>query len=170
MKITKQQLKQIIKEELSAIMEAEGESNIELEFKKYIKENYSRLLAEGKSPEEIEKLLEEGLRDTARRLAMKYGLPAMAVLTMLTSGVGQAHASDLAAAAKETPTMVATGGGEEAEAKQKYCCANGEPFKVVDSGENYLMISCSEDSCSMLGKIDKADFAEKLASGEINKV
>ena len=142
--------------------------------KKQIKENFIKLLAENKSQKEIEKLLAEGFKDTARRLAMKYGLPAMAVLSMLTSGVGAAQARELEAASKETPTMVATGGeqgDDSAMEKQKYCCANGEPFKIVNSGgENYLLISCSEDSCNMLGKMSKAEFANKLESGEINRV
>tara|TARA_Y100000310_G_scaffold327340_1_gene393542 strand:- start:353 stop:1345 length:993 start_codon:yes stop_codon:yes gene_type:complete len=142
--------------------------------KKQIKENFVKLLAENKSQKEIKKLLSEGFKDTARRLAMKYGLPAMAVLSMLTSGINPAQASELEAASKEAPTMVATGGEQEdssAMEKQKYCCANGEPFKIVNSGEeNYLLISCSEDSCNMLGKMSKAEFANKLESGEINRV
>jgi len=165
MKLTKSQLKQIIKEETQKVL-------IEEEFKKYIRQNYPRLLAEGKSQEEIEELLLEGFKDVAKRLAMKYALPAMAIFTMLASGdLSQAHASELATAAREAPTMVDTGGGDVAEAEQKYEGQGfTEPFKIVPAGENFMLISCGKDSCSMLGKMSKANFAEKLASGEIQKI
>ena len=95
-------IKQIIIEETQRVL-------IERELEKYIKESFSKLLAEGKSQKEIEELLAEGLKDTAKRLAIKYGLPLMAVASILTSTPAFAGAPpepssrEAAAATQELP-------------------------------------------------------------------
>ena len=53
---------------------------------------------------------------------------------------------------------------------QKYCCIDGQPFKIHDTGSKVLLLSCSETSCQMLGKIPKEEFQTKLKSGEFKPV
>ena len=101
MKLTKSQLKELIKEETQRIL-------IEKEYIKYIESNVTRLLAEGKSQEEIEELLTEELGNAVKRLARKYALPAMAVASILTSAPAYAGAPpqpepEAAAALQELP-------------------------------------------------------------------
>ena len=101
MKLTKSQLKELIKEEAQRIL-------IEKEYIKYIESNVTRLLAEGKSQEEIEELLTEELGNAVKRLARKYALPAMAVASILTSAPAYAGAPpqpepEAAAALQELP-------------------------------------------------------------------
>ena len=85
---------------------------MEQEFKKYAEKHSGKLLAEGKSPEEVEKILEEGWDDItnkAKRLARKYGLPVMAVASILTStpafaaGTMPSPPKEVAAATREMP-------------------------------------------------------------------
>ena len=81
---------------------------IEKEYIKYIESNVTRLLAEGKSQEEIEELLTEELGNAVKRLARKYALPAMAVASILTSAPAYAGAPpqpepEAAAALQELP-------------------------------------------------------------------
>ena len=106
--MSKDRLKQLIKEETQRVL-------IEREFAKYFEENIPKLLAEGKSQKEIEQLMAEGLKDTAKRIAMKYGLPLMAVMSILTSQVGmnKAYAATPAGPPGETPTMVTPAAAEE---------------------------------------------------------
>jgi hypothetical protein len=101
MKLTKSQLKEIIIEEIQRVL-------IEKEYIKYIETNVSRLLAEGKSQEEIEELLTEEIGAAVKRLAKKYALPAMAVASILTSTPAYAGAPperepEAAAAVQELP-------------------------------------------------------------------
>jgi len=102
MRFAQSQLKEVIVEETQRVL-------IEKEFEKYIKESFIKLLTEGKSQKEIEELLAEGLKDTAKRLAMKYGLPLMAVTSILTSTPAFAGAppeppsKEVAAATQELP-------------------------------------------------------------------
>tara|TARA_R110000824_G_scaffold5923_1_gene27053 strand:- start:30569 stop:31258 length:690 start_codon:yes stop_codon:yes gene_type:complete len=101
MKLTKSQLKEIIIEETQRVL-------IEKEYIKYIETNVSRLLAEGKSQEEIEELLTEELGAAVKRLAKKYALPAMAIASILTStpayaGAGPEPEPEAAAAVQELP-------------------------------------------------------------------
>ena len=63
----------------------------------------------------------------------------------------------------------------EAAGEQKYCChpqgdPNGQPFKIVPSGNNVMLISCGERSCMMLGKLDRGDFEQALVSGKYKEV
>ena len=53
---------------------------------------------------------------------------------------------------------------------QKYCCLEGQPFKIHDAGSKVLLLSCSETSCQMLGKMPKEQFQAKLKSGEFKVV
>ena len=54
----------------------------------------------------------------------------------------------------------------EAGDQQKYCCIDGQPFKLHDTGTKYLLLSCSETTCQMLGRMSKEEFNQKLKSGE----
>ena len=58
----------------------------------------------------------------------------------------------------------------EAGDQQKYCCIDGQPFKLHDAGARYLLLSCSETTCQMLGKLSKEEFNQKLESGEFKAV
>jgi len=57
----------------------------------------------------------------------------------------------------------------EAAGEQKYCCIDGAAFKLVDQGIKYLMISCGERTCQLLGRIPKEEFQAKLDSGEFKQ-
>ena len=58
----------------------------------------------------------------------------------------------------------------EAADVQKYCCYDGVKFKLYDAGRKYLLLSCSETSCQMLGKMVKEEFSQKLKSGEFKPI
>tara|TARA_R110000824_G_scaffold377710_1_gene569028 strand:- start:862 stop:1101 length:240 start_codon:yes stop_codon:yes gene_type:complete len=53
---------------------------------------------------------------------------------------------------------------------QKYCCIEGQPFKTVDAGSKFMLISCGERSCRMLGRVSKKDFNTKLKSGQFKPI
>ena len=54
--------------------------------------------------------------------------------------------------------------------EQKYCCIKGQPFKTVDAGSRFMLISCDERSCMILGRINKEEFNAKLKSGEFKPI
>jgi hypothetical protein len=54
---------------------------------------------------------------------------------------------------------------KEAE-EQVYGYVNGEKFKLVDQGENFLLISCGGSSCRSFGSMPKTKFKQKLKTGE----
>ena len=58
----------------------------------------------------------------------------------------------------------------EEAGEQKYCCIKDQPFKTVDAGSKFMLISCGERSCMMLGKMDKEEFNTKLKSGEFKPI
>jgi len=53
----------------------------------------------------------------------------------------------------------------EAE-EQVYGFVDGKKFKLVDQGNEFLLISCGGASCMMLGSMPKMNFKKKLKSGE----
>lgn len=55
----------------------------------------------------------------------------------------------------------------ESSDDQQYCCIKGEPFKTYDSGDSYILISCSGTTCRQLGKMSKEEFNKKLNSGAL---
>jgi hypothetical protein len=55
----------------------------------------------------------------------------------------------------------------EASDGQRYCCIKGEPFKIHESGDSYILISCSGTTCRQLGKMSKEEFNKKLNSGDL---
>jgi hypothetical protein len=62
----------------------------------------------------------------------------------------------------------------EEAGEQKYCChppnEQGQLFKVVPTGNNVMLVSCGARSCEMLGRLDRGDFEQALASGKYKKV
>tara|TARA_R110000824_G_scaffold88651_1_gene217885 strand:+ start:125 stop:364 length:240 start_codon:yes stop_codon:yes gene_type:complete len=58
----------------------------------------------------------------------------------------------------------------EEAGEQKYCCIDGQSFKLHDAGKRYLFLSCSETTCQMLGKMGKEEFNTKLKSGEFEPI
>lgn len=58
---------------------------------------------------------------------------------------------------------------EEAD-EQQYGYINGEKFKLVDTGNKFLMISCGGSSCRMLGRMEKGAFEGALAAGKFKKL
>ena len=54
---------------------------------------------------------------------------------------------------------------KEAE-EQVYGYVDGEKFKLVDQGAQFLLISCGGSSCRMLGSVPKTKFKQKLKTGE----
>ncbi len=54
---------------------------------------------------------------------------------------------------------------KEAE-EQVYGYVDGEKFKLVDQGAQFLLISCGGSSCRMLGSVSKTKFKQKLKTGE----
>ncbi len=58
---------------------------------------------------------------------------------------------------------------EEAE-EQKYCCIEGQAFKIHDTGTKLLLLGCSPTSCQVFGRMSKEEFQTKLNSGEFKPI
>ena len=58
----------------------------------------------------------------------------------------------------------------EEAGEQKYCCIEDQPFKTVDAGSKFMLISCGDRGCMMLGKMGKEEFNAKLNSGEFKPI
>ena len=55
---------------------------------------------------------------------------------------------------------------------QKYCCFDGEPFKVVSRSKRGLMFaSCGDTGCRILAqRFPETEFQAKLKSGEFKPI